>query len=60
MLVNSFSTSTCFAIFDLNKLLCLNIQLPAQRISQPAPSPHLHQVQPAPARAKFSLLRAGL
>jgi len=29
-------------------VLWLNIQLPAQRISQPAPTPH--QVQPAPVR----------
>jgi len=53
MLANNFNTSTCFAIFELIKFMCLglNIQLPAQRISHPAPAPHTKQyVFPHPLR----------
>jgi len=42
MLANNFSTSTCFAIFELIKfVLWLNTDLNAQRITQPAPAPQM-------------------
>jgi len=57
MLANNFSTSTCFAIYELMKFMCFGSTLsyphkeflnPRPQQVQPALTPQ--QIQPAPAR----------